>query len=346
MTDAEDLKSLPVVSFDESGNSGQNLLDAAQPIFVLCSLDVAESVARDIVDRHRGESEELKFSSLRKSPAGQSVVQAVIDEEAITPDTVFLSMALKPWMIAGKFVDLLVEPYFYARGLNMYAAGLPLAMANALYERGGQAMGEEVWRALQAALVKMMMKPTEVNRSAMLETLASARKACSPEESGIAAMLDAALALPDVTEEVHADKVSYQLDPAPAALTVHIDHWSTSIGPHRIAHDHSAAVSEWQPYLEKLADPSIEPTEIDYGNSLGRLPLQFRTIEMVDSKENPAVQLADVLAGALAALALQEFGARRPQPFVTSLGEGKLPSLVKWWSPPRSPYWLSGRKAR
>jgi hypothetical protein len=336
--DAEEL-----VALDESGNTGQNLLDADQPIFALCSIHVSESKARDIVDRHRGEHEELKFSTLRRSREGQSVVEAVIDEDAITPNTVFLSLALKPWMITGKFVDLLVEPYFYARGRNMYAGGMHFEMVDALYERGGTAMGEDIWRGLQRALVDTMITPTEVTRSAMLEALRTARKACSAEEIVIAAMLDAALSFPDVTEEVYADDVRYQLDPAPAALSVHLEHWSEAIGPHRIAHDHSVAVSDWQPYLEQLADPSIEPTVIDYGHTQGHFPLKFTTIEMVDSLQTPAVQLADVLAGALAALALEHFGARDSHAFVERLGKGKLPSLVKWWSPPLSPYWFGAQ---
>jgi len=339
MTEVSPLESLPVVSFDESGNSGQNLLDADQPIFVLCSICIDESVAKDIVNRHRGQYEELKFTTLRRTQAGQGVVEAVIDEGAITVDTVWLSMALKPWMMAGKFVDLLVEPYFARRGHSMYIGEMPIAMADALYERGADAIGHAVWGKLQAALVEMMKSPTEASRNELLEALATARTACSPKEDGIAAMLDAALFFPDVTEEVYAEEVRHQLDPAPAALSNHVEAWSTLLGPHRVAHDHSAAVSDWQPHIEDLADPSIEPTVLDLGHTQVRLPLQCRAFEMVDSKNHPAVQVADVLAGALAALALEQFGVRKPHAFIKRLGEGKLPSLVKWWSPSLSPYW-------
>jgi Protein of unknown function (DUF3800) len=318
MAEAPLTEPLPVVCFDESGNSGQNLLESSQPIFVLCSVRLEESIAEGIVERHRGELAELKFSGMRKSSAGRGAVAAVVEESAITPDNVFLSMALKPWMIAGKFVDLLVEPYFHARGRNMYAGDLPLKMANALYERAGLAMGEEVWRDVQTKFVAMMQRSTAEHRKAMLAALATARGACSPAEDGIAAMLDAALYFEDVTEEVYADQIHYQLDPAPAALTVHLDHWSEAIGSYRVLHDHSAAVLDWQPALEELADVSIE---------------------MVDSTAYPAVQIADVLAGALVALGRERFGARTPEAFVQKLGEGKLPSLVQWWSPPISPYW-------
>lgn len=318
-------------------------MDPQQPIFVLCSVHLDESSAKDIVDRHRGRLEELKYSTLRKSTVGQRAIAAVINETAIRRDTVFLSMALKPWMMAGKFVDLLVEPYFHARRRNMYAGGLHFAMSNALYERGGTAMGKEVWADVQTKLVDMMKRPTEETRTMMLAALTTAREACSAEEDGIAAMLDAALSFPDITEEIYAGEVKHQLDPAPTALSNHVGQWSEAIGPHRVIHDHSDAVSDWQPYIESLSDPSMEPTVIDYGHTELRLPLQCRAIEMVDSKDHPAVQIADILAGALAALSLERFGARKPDDFIEKLGFGKLPSLVRWSTPPLSPYWFGER---
>src|SRR6267142_2013884 len=55
----------PKVAFDEAGNTGQNLLDPSQPIFVLSSVSLSDSDAaaiRDLV----GRSGELHFKKLRK----------------------------------------------------------------------------------------------------------------------------------------------------------------------------------------------------------------------------------------------------------------------------------------
>ena len=40
----------PVVAFDESGNSGGNLIDQDQPVFVLASVHVSEADANVVVD--------------------------------------------------------------------------------------------------------------------------------------------------------------------------------------------------------------------------------------------------------------------------------------------------------
>ena len=59
------------VFFDESGNTGQNLIDEADPIFVLASCSFQVDEEEEVLSHFQQfKGPELKFSRLRKTAAG------------------------------------------------------------------------------------------------------------------------------------------------------------------------------------------------------------------------------------------------------------------------------------
>jgi len=66
------------VFFDECGNTGQNLFDNGDPIFALASCCFQPAYEQELLSLFQHlphfSSPELKFASLRKSPAGQRAV--------------------------------------------------------------------------------------------------------------------------------------------------------------------------------------------------------------------------------------------------------------------------------
>lgn len=322
---------LPLVAFDESGNSGQNLLDPKQPLFVLSAVSLEDNVAAELVRRVGIKEPELKFSELRASEEGRRVVEQLLNDRAISPRSARLSLFHKPWMLAGKFVDLLVEPYFAGRGHNMYVGDMPLNMAHGLYTGAAAALGDERWDELQRAFIETMRRPSTPRRERLTRALRDARAHC--RDDAIAVLLDAVLAQDDVIDEVSAGMLKHQLDPAPTGLVEQIGFWSNLLGQHRVVHDEAGAIKDWQQYIEALSDPALEPIELTFGRTKVRYPLQARSIELGVSEEHPAIQIADVLAGAAAAVGLAELGARRSDAFTERLAAGSLPSLVGWRVP-------------
>ena len=77
---------------DESGNTGQNLLDSEQPIFALASVLLTETDAGDLVTRVLGTSgPEAKFTSLRRSRRGRARVLDLFNSPLLTSETVKLA---------------------------------------------------------------------------------------------------------------------------------------------------------------------------------------------------------------------------------------------------------------
>src|SRR3954451_20063163 len=104
----------PVVVMDEAGHTGENLLDVDQPVYALAGLRMDVSTAEAAVSRALGRTQknvrELKFSSLRKSNVGRKNILAVLHDIKLTPDDAAIIVVHKPWMVAAKLVDELVEP--------------------------------------------------------------------------------------------------------------------------------------------------------------------------------------------------------------------------------------------
>lgn len=72
------LVGLPVVAFDEAGNTGQNFLDAAQPVFVLASVHMSSERATAFTSAAMPPgATEAKFSTMRGSNAGRKRVLAL-----------------------------------------------------------------------------------------------------------------------------------------------------------------------------------------------------------------------------------------------------------------------------
>lgn len=98
---------------DESGFSGNNLLDAQQAFFVFATLamepDEARALAEKAIRDFRLQGNELKGSRLLKTPSGQGAVSFLIHAVAPRAKIVF---HLKKFALASKFFEYIFEPCF------------------------------------------------------------------------------------------------------------------------------------------------------------------------------------------------------------------------------------------
>src|SRR5271157_4905329 len=96
---------------DESGFSGNNLLDREQEYFVFASLAMEPEEARCIVDQatrdFRLQGNELKGSRLLRTPQGQRAISLVIKKAASRAKMV---IHLKKYALASKFFEYIFEP--------------------------------------------------------------------------------------------------------------------------------------------------------------------------------------------------------------------------------------------
>jgi hypothetical protein len=149
------------VFFDESGNTGQNLIDEADPIFVLasCSLQAdQEQEAFSHLQQFKGP--ELKFSRLRKNPAGQRAVLAFLGSASVTSHTAAAVVFHKPFMVVTKYCDLVLEPSFRKAGADFYARGANIATANLLATTMPVLLNRTTWFSFLSLFVRVVRERT------------------------------------------------------------------------------------------------------------------------------------------------------------------------------------------
>ncbi len=125
---------IPTIYFDESGNTGSNLLDNDQPVFTLASCDFSQKEADRLLQLigSRAESE-LHFKRLKRNKAGQDGIIRMLRDPAVNPTRVKINVFLKRFMVTSKIVDLLIEHMLHLRGFDLYINGQNIALSNMLF---------------------------------------------------------------------------------------------------------------------------------------------------------------------------------------------------------------------
>src|SRR5947208_417377 len=136
----------PLIAFDEAGNSGGNLLDPEQPVFVLASVHLENNRALELASP---DGTELKFGTLKRSERGQRRIIELLNSPDLDGDSVLIASFHKPFMVITKLVDLLVEPLRYAGGIDLYERGANLALANLFHFTMPTFLGSQRFEALR-----------------------------------------------------------------------------------------------------------------------------------------------------------------------------------------------------
>lgn len=313
----------PVVSMDESGNSGQNLLDEVQPIFTLASVSLPTAAAQQLIydTGGPGAAGELKFSDLRVEPNGREQIIRILESDVLTPETSRVLVCHKPYMVTAKMVDILVEPAFYARGMNFYEDDGALRWPTSMHELSAEKLGQDLWDGMRREFIAHIRRPRShpPDRFIALVGQALDRTDDPRLELLLTAMLEQAPAQLRASEGV-----SDPLDPALPGLIEQLHAWGHRFDAFEVDHDHAAVIERNVDAIMRLTEPDAEPPTTPSGDPLIQYPLKVTAIRTVDSRDSPGVQLADIVAGASRLQQAAYVGGSPADPFVLELEEAGI----------------------
>ena len=195
---------------------------------------------------------------------------------------------------------ILMEPAWSARGWNWYADDNPFKWPSTLHHLAPQVLGPERWLALQREFIVAVRQPSEAR--ALRFTYEVLQALSFIEERDID---DSRIKLPleamfeQAPTELR-DYVDDALDPALPCLVEQIAWWSDKIGRFELIHDRTDAINRYVDRILALSDPAMEPHTQMVGDREVSYPLKAQEIRLARSHDSPAVQLADLLAGACA----------------------------------------------
>lgn len=121
--------------FDESGYTGNALLDNDQPYFVVASTSIGDDEADALLGSFfpAFKGEEFKFSALwRRASHQQGLLKMVEALPALEP-RIFVWVIDKRFCLLAKMVDYLIEPAAYNSGLDFYADQYAPRYVNSAY---------------------------------------------------------------------------------------------------------------------------------------------------------------------------------------------------------------------
>lgn len=288
-----------VVHFDEAGNTGAALLDVNQPTFALASTNFTLEEAQELLNLVRtAQTQEVKFSTLKRSVGGRRRVLDLLGSQLLTPERVKVSVCHKRYMAMCKVIDLIEEPLAHRDGIDLYERGANIALANLHYFATPLFCGEERFQLFLTSFVEMIRFPTHETKRLFFEATRALHENCREprHRSSFAPFLIAEREIDELL-----DGVNYRaLDPALGDVFHQLSVWGTQFGEEFLAvHDQSKPVWAERVALADMMDPSVQPTLIGYDRRKFEFPLRASGLEFADSNAVPQLQVADLLAGAV-----------------------------------------------
>jgi hypothetical protein len=291
------------VFFDESGNTGENLLDESTPVFVLASCSFEADEEQEVLSHFRDfKGPELKFSRLRKTPGGQRAVVSFLASTPVTSKTAAVFLIHKPFMVVTKYCDLVLEPSFRHAGIDFYKRGMNIATANILTTMP-TLLNPTTWSNFLSLFVRVVRErtPSLFNEWQVLAKLIYSHLEHSEPQW---ADFFAPVFLLSDSSELLEGLGDHELDPLVPAYYVIVDHWGKSIGDiYEVTADQSKVLARERSRLLTLAARNLKAVSAGYDRRKMDFPLKVSEIIGVDSTAYRQVQFADVLCGAIASAA-------------------------------------------
>jgi hypothetical protein len=293
------------IACDESGFSGTNLLDPALPLITHASVDLRVDDAVELIaavrSRFRFSPNEFKSGQFLRNPAAGEALEWFL---AALHGRAHIHLVDKEYFLTTRIVDLLLAEPSYMAGTCLTQDQRPAALA--LY-RASHLAGRN-WRFFLAAFVEVVRTRRRRHPEPLaFERFFQARDALlrdrlgAPAEDVLGGL--SRIRVQAVLTRLFADDPSIPppLEPMLPAVAETVLFWSGGKRQVLVIHDEQSALtagrlSRLQQVLADAAGSSA-PDDADEAGSLPAGISPLAGLVMVDSRDDPRVQVADLLAG-------------------------------------------------
>jgi hypothetical protein len=294
------------IACDESGSDGENLISGSSRIFAHGSTDLTSDEASCVIADLRGETayagSEVKSSRLLK---GQHLAHTLrrFEPGGALRGRVRVSITDKAYMAVCKVVDLVIEEDAYRRGIQLHQFDIPRRIAQDLFAEGPRAYGTEMWGRLLHQFVSFVRtkqrQGVKTPIEELLATLDELRLVSRRNRVGTAMQLlwqgRAELEAYAASDGSHLENDLPTLDPLIPSLMQTAGEWHRLTGRSIwVVHDRQSVLNDETCAI--LIGTGCKPHP-DFP-----IKVPIAGISQVDSRTDPRIQVADIVAG-LGALA-------------------------------------------
>ena len=292
------------IACDESGFSGSNLLDAATPVFAHASVDLrvdeAVELIRALRSGFRRSPSEFKSGQFLRGPQAGAALEWLL---AALGGRAHVQLVDKEYFLVTRIVDLFLCEPSYAAGTRLTQDHRPAALA--LY-RAGRSGGRD-WRVFLAAFVELVrIKSRDQPDRHVVDRFFQARDSLAAlglgaEADGVLDQLSRTRVWAVLTRLAHDDQsIPPPLEPMLPALAETVLFWSAGQRQVLVIHDEQSALTASR--LRRLQQALIDGADSSAPDArrAGVLPANVSPLAglvTVDSRDDPRIQVADLLAG-------------------------------------------------
>jgi hypothetical protein len=291
------------IACDESGFSGSNLLDPATPVITHASVDLGVDEAVELVARlrsGRGALNEVKSGQFLRGPTAGGALEGFL---TALRGRAHVHLVDKEFFLVTRIVDLFLAEPSYAAGTRLTKDQRPAALALC---QAGRAAGRD-WGVFVAAFVELVRtkRRHEPDRR-VLDRFFRARDALvraglSAPAEGVLDGLSRTGVWEVLTRLTSGDRsIPPPLEPMLPALAETVLFWSGGRRQVLVIHDEQSALTagRLRRLQQVLADAAGLPAAgADEAGSSPAAVSPLAGLVTVDSRDDPRVQVADLLAG-------------------------------------------------
>jgi hypothetical protein len=331
------------IACDESGFSGSNLLDAATPVFAHASVDLGVGEAAELVAALRsgfwGPLNELKSGQFLRGRHGGKSLEWFL---AALRGRAHVHLVDKEYFLVTRIVDLFLAEPSYAAGTRLTQHDRPAALTLYRARRsGGPAWGHFLQTFVGLVRIKGHQRPERGAVDAFFQARDSlAAHRLDAPAVGVLDSLSPTRVLAVLTRLVEDDRsIPPPLEPLLPALAETVLFWSGGQRQVLVIHDEQSALTadRLRRLQRLLADGAGLPATAALHAGESPSPVSpLAGLVTVDSRNDPRVQVADLLAGVARRVPDAGYGALiRPFLSATSLRDpGRDERAIR---PPREP---------
>ncbi len=335
------------IACDESGWEGSNLAASNSDVIAHASVRVHIDAAAECIRALRGRSGqhsyEYKASHLLRAKGGSDLA-GFLGPSGPVHGRARVHLTHKSCFVLGRVLDLFIGGSADAASLGLCPNQRLASQAARLCRAGPNTFGRQPWQAFLAATNVVLRADRRRRVHAPVDAFFGQVEVLRTLEGGsrVGGILDE---LRNGRQEAYSARARLLedqvlepvLEPLIPALARTVLHWSRGLHQVAIIHDEQSALTERRMRrLEQiLAAPPLE---------MIRLPVRGRFIRFrqVDSRTDPRVQVADLLAGVARKVATDDL-LGRGDPDLTALLRPYVDPASRWCEQPTDP---SGRTAR
>jgi hypothetical protein len=288
------------IFLDETGYTGEDLVNPAQPVFVLASHNFTEEESQELKSQFFGRvhADELKHTSLARRPAQQEMVVSFLRHLSVKQDRIKAFVAYKPFVLVAKMVDSIVEPVFYEEGLNLYHQGANLALTNLLFYCIPAFSSEAFFHELLLRFQGLYRYKTPEAYDHFFEFVFVDYD--SKELNDLLGWFRLGHTRLGYRELMGSIPKNY-LDIAFTMSLNLMSNWRLGTNePIHLKYDSSSNMTERKEIWDALVDPALDPITLGYDRRTLIMPIAVKETIFESSHNWAGLQLADVLAGATA----------------------------------------------